>query len=112
MKTTGSKYDTDKDRLDLVPWHAVREMSKVLTFGSKKYGEHNWRNGIAHSRLFAAAMRHLTEYWNGETLDTESGLNHLSHAMTNIAMMIESSEYDDRHFKCSNSSIDSIIEFD
>lgn len=99
MKIEGKKYDRNKERMDLVPWTSVREMAKVLTFGADKYGDHNWRQGIEHSRLYAATMRHLTSYWLGESIDPESGLSHLAHAMTNLAMMTESPEYDDRYFK-------------
>lgn len=99
MIISGKKYDSKKERMDLVPWHSVREMAKVLTFGADKYGDHNWRLGIEHSRLYAATMRHLTSYWLGESLDPESGLSHIAHAMTNLAMMTESPEYDDRYLK-------------
>jgi len=95
----GTKHDAQKPRLDLIPAEALVGMGEVLGFGAEKYDAHNWRKGIDHSRLFAAAQRHLWQYWNGDTLDDESGLNHLKHAMTNIAMMLASPEYDDRYQK-------------
>ena len=98
MLHQGRKDDNNKERMDLVPWNSVREMAKALMFGAAKYGDNNWREGIKHSRLFASAMRHLTFYWSGETLDQESGLNHIAHAMTNLAMMAETPEWDDRYF--------------
>lgn len=88
----GRKDDTNKLRMDLIPYAAFISMAEVLGFGCKKYEEHNWRKGIKHSRLYAATLRHLTAYWAGETLDKESGLNHLGHAMVNIAMILETQD--------------------
>jgi len=93
----GTKYDSKKPRMDLIPTEALVGMGEVLGFGAEKYGDHNWREGIEHSRLYAAAMRHLTSYWSGESVDPESGLSHLFHAMTNLAMMTASPDYDDRY---------------
>jgi len=95
----GTKYDNDKLRMDLIPKEAFDALAGVLGFGAKKYDDHNWRKGINHSRLYAATMRHMTSYWSGETYDPESGLNHLAHAMTNLAFILGSPNYDDRYQK-------------
>ena len=97
MATGGTKYDSGKSRMDLIPTEVLVGMGDVLGFGAGKYGDHNWRQGIKHSRLYAAAMRHLTAHWSGETKDPESGLDHLAHAATNLAMMIASPDHDDRY---------------
>lgn len=39
LKTTGVKYDEGKLRYDLIPPEALREITKVLTFGAKKYSQ-------------------------------------------------------------------------
>ena len=76
------------------------ELAKVLDLGAKKYGKGNWKNGFNWSRLYGAAQRHLHQWYSGETFDTESGLNHLSHALCNLVFLIEFSrshpELDDR----------------
>ena len=92
----GTKFDGGKRRMDLIPHEALYAMADVLTFGAEKYDAHNWRKGLEHSRLYAAAQRHLTAYWSGETMDPESGLNHLAHAMTDIAMILGLPGHDDR----------------
>jgi hypothetical protein len=77
----GRKYDALKPSWDLLPYDALAEIVKVLDFGAKKYDERNWENGIAYSRLFAAAQRHLISWFqHKEDLDPESNLNHLAHA--------------------------------
>lgn len=85
----GLKQDQDKAPLDLIPYHSVLEIAKVLDFGAKKYGKHNWRKGLAFSRLIAACLRHLTAYNEGEDKDNESGLSHLSHAGACILFLLE-----------------------
>ena len=95
----GIKNDEGKLRMDLIPYEAIEALALGFEDGSKKYGEHNWRGGINHSRLYAAALRHLVKYWNDETVDPESGLNHLCHAITNIAMMLGTPECDNRYTK-------------
>jgi len=95
----GTKHDKEKLRMDLIPYEAMEGLAEVLGFGATKYGDHNWRGGVAHSRLYAACQRHLSSYWNGETLDPESGINHLKHALANIAFMLALPEEDDRYAK-------------
>lgn len=77
---SGTKYDAEKPRMDLLDTSYLVGVAQVLTFGAQKYAAHNWRGGIEVSRLIAAAMRHITEYNNGVNDDAESGLNHLYHA--------------------------------
>lgn len=91
-----NKYDGTKPRVDLVPSSLTLEVGKVLTFGAEKYNAHNWRSegGLEWSRLYAAAQRHLLAWNDGETFDEESGLNHLSHAASNIAFLLEYAKTD------------------
>ena len=94
------KSDTEKNRLDLLPVRPLLDVGKVLTFGAKKYEARNWEKGLAWSRPYAAALRHLFAWWSGETYDPETGLNHLAHAACNILFLLEFSktheEMDDR----------------
>lgn len=80
---------------------AVYKIAEVMTYGKKKYTAHNWRGGIAYSRLIAAAFRHLFAYLGGENTDPESGLSHLAHAVCCLMMLLEQEvtrpEMDDRY---------------
>jgi hypothetical protein len=91
-ETVGVKYDGDKPRTDLLPWRPIRAIAEVLGFGSRKYAAHNWRKGIAISRLLGAAIRHIFAYLNGEDKDPESGLSHLAHAGCCIMFALEMEE--------------------
>lgn len=73
------KFDNEKVRLDLLSVVALERTAKVLTFGARKYDEHNWRRGFKWSRLIAAAMRHLFAFIRGEDKDPETGLSNLDH---------------------------------
>lgn len=76
----GMKFDLGKLRYDLLSPEALKETVRVLTFGSVKYGDNNWRKGLKFGRVFGALMRHLWDWWWGEELDPETGISHLSHA--------------------------------
>ena len=97
----GKKYDQEKPRMDLLSSLWLEAVSKVLTFGAKKYAAHDWRDGIERSRLIAAAFRHLSAYNRGEDFDKETGLSHLAHASCFLMFMTELHEtrpdLDDRY---------------
>ncbi len=103
----GKKDDSQKIRVDLLPVSALLGRASVLTFGARKYGDRNWENGIAWSRCYGAALRHLYAWWDGQDLDEETGLSHLCHAAAEIDFLIEFAsthrELDDRP-RCSTSS--------
>lgn len=86
-KSGGVKYDSNKPMVDLIPAEVIFGLGEVLTFGAKKYQKANWAKGINHSRLIAAALRHLYKFSNGQDLDDESGLSHIDHAMCNLAFL-------------------------
>jgi hypothetical protein len=97
---SGKKFDTGKTRLDLIPPEAVEAIGQVLTFGAQKYQDHNWRKGIHYSRLYAATLRHMNSFWEGNDIDEESGLPALSHAIVDLIMILcTEGKYDDRYKK-------------
>lgn len=83
----GKKNDQGKPRVSLIPKAAILGAARGLTYGEKKYGTHNFRNGLSFSRLADATMRHLTSWLEGENNDPESGLSHLDHAIASLAML-------------------------
>jgi hypothetical protein len=75
----GVKHDCGKPPLGLLPWRALVEVAEVLDHGAKKYTRHNWRGGFQYSRLYDAALRHLTAFIEGQDNDEETGISHLAH---------------------------------
>lgn len=86
---SGNKSDQDKERTDLLSIAALESVAKVLTHGAKKYGARNWEKGIAWSRCYGAALRHLFAWWRKEDQDPETHLSHLAHATTNLMFLLE-----------------------
>lgn len=85
--TEAVKFDQDKNRLDLLPFDALEDVAKVFTYGAKKYGERNWEHGFSYGRNIGAALRHFFAFADGEDLDPETGLSHLSHAICNLLFL-------------------------
>lgn len=82
----GVKHDQGKAPISLIPSVAILGMAQVFAFGAKKYGKHNFRKGMDHTRVLDAAVRHLLAVMNGEDTDPESGHPHWAHALCSIAM--------------------------
>ena len=77
----GVKNDGEKPRWDLLPYREVGEIVDVLSFGMKKYSPDNWKRvPEPRRRYFAAMMRHMTAWWDGESHDPETNKSHLAHA--------------------------------
>lgn len=86
---TGRKDDTGKLRWDLLPFRALQEVVEVLTYGALKYDDNNWQKvPDARRRYFAASLRHLVSWWEGERFDKQSGFHHLAHACCCILFLL------------------------
>ena len=83
----GKKFDAGKPRLDLLPYSGLTMAAEVLEYGRKKYGKNNWACGMSWSRPYAACLRHLMAWNNGENIDPESGLHHIGHALCNLLFL-------------------------
>lgn len=85
---TGLKYDTGKLQYSLIPAETLQALAEVLSFGARKYAPNNWQLVQDGERRYLDALyRHLQAYRLGEDVDPESGLHHLSHALTNVAFL-------------------------
>lgn len=97
---SGLRYDGDKPKMDLLSPIAIIGMSDVLTFGAKKYADHNWRKGMKWGRTIACLLRHTFKFMMGEDIDPESGLPHVDHIACNAMFLQEyfrtHKELDDR----------------
>lgn len=100
-KLAGTKYDSGKPPLSLIPRSAIEAEGRVLAFGAKKYAPDNWRKGFAWRRLIDAALRHVYAVADGEDRDPETGELHAAHARCMLGFLIEHQVsglgVDDRH---------------
>ena len=92
LNEAGAKADAGKPRVGLVLRdfsRALKEVSKVGTFGAIKYSDHGWvsvPNGI--NRYDDALFRHLMEP-HTDTIDGQSDLYHMAHAAWNALAVLE-----------------------
>lgn len=90
----GVKYDDGKTRDELLPPELEEAVATILAFGAKKYADRNWEMGMAWSRPYAAARRHLRNWFarrdfgKGPGNDRDSGYSDLWHVATNIAFLV------------------------
>ena len=88
----GKKHDTNKPRMDLLPFDALVEVAKVMAVGAEKYGDDNWRLVEPATRYEAALLRHYAAYKSNEVNDPETGLPHLAHMATNALFILARSK--------------------
>lgn len=85
------KFDKNKIKMELLPPKSLENIAEVFTFGAEKYEPWNFLkgDGLETSRVYGSLQRHLNSYYQGEELDSESGLSHLAHAGANLMMLLE-----------------------
>lgn len=93
----GVKYDDGKARWELIPFRAMRDVVDVLTYGSRKYADDNWKIvPDARKRYVSAAFRHLTDWAGGEKKDSETGKSHLAHAICCLLFLLWFEQEDEK----------------
>ena len=89
----GAKLDAGKIQAALVLGgfaKALEEVSKVGTFGAKKYSPNGWKSvEDGANRYSDAMMRHWLAHQSGELIDTDSGLSHLSQVAWNALAVLQ-----------------------
>jgi len=97
LEIGGTKKDSGKLRLDLIPPEIHIALASILQFGAEKYGDYNWQKGICFSRVYAALERHLQNYRLGGHTDLESGKPTLWHALCELAFLVYYDYYYDKY---------------
>ena len=95
IQSQEAKQDEGKIQLTLVPPAIIWEIAKVRMYGCTKYpngGRDNWKQ-VEPQRYRDALLRHIYKWLDGEDIDEESSLHHLSHAACNLAFLIELEVY-------------------
>lgn len=87
-----SKNDKNKVDLSLIPSIALFEEAKAFMVGEKKYNRYNYCKGHKASQLVAAAMRHLTAWFEREENDPIDGQHHLGSVRACCAMILRQQE--------------------
>jgi len=93
---------TKKVPISVIPFTVLGELALALLEGARKYGRHNWRVAGVRASVYidAVIMRHLAPFWEGEDIDRESGLSHITKAIAGLTVlrdsMIQGNWVDDR----------------
>jgi hypothetical protein len=64
------------------------EVGVAMLEGACKYGRHNYRkSGVRSSVYYDATRRHLEAWWEGQDIDPESGLSHVTKAIASLFVL-------------------------
>lgn len=100
----------EKPDMSLLPLDLLEYETRPYQYGCKKYHRNSWRSGFKQSRMIAAALRHISDYWDkGEMFDTEAmgttgiEVHHVTMAIFNLRCVMDSiinhPQFDDRYRK-------------
>lgn len=91
--TTKPSNPKDVVGIKKVPMSAVSapvmaEIGVAMLEGAAKYGRHNYRAvGVRSSVYYDSTMRHLMAWWEGEDVDVDSGMSHVTKAITSLVVL-------------------------
>ena len=92
----GRKNDSLKLRMDLIPPEVEEIIAGVLTYGSLKFDDNNWKNNLDVNRIYGALRRHLSEYRKDkDSIDPETAMLHIDHALCNMVFLVWYAHKDD-----------------
>lgn len=84
-------HGSRKFKMSGVPACVLGEIGVAMTEGVHKYGAFNYRHvNINASTYYDAVMRHMMSYWEGEDIDPDSGLHHVTKAITSLVVLRDS----------------------
>lgn len=90
MPPEGTKFDKGKPDWSLLPPDPLVDIIRVYEHGVRKHGKDNWRKGFYYSRIFAAIMRHLWDWWKGaDNNPDDENLKHLAQAAWGCLTLLE-----------------------
>ncbi len=93
---------TKKVPISVLSFPVLGEVALAMLEGAIKYGRHNYRVAGVRASVYidAAIMRHLMPFWEGEDIDSDSGLSHITKAIAGLMVlrdsMIQKNWVDDR----------------
>lgn len=77
-----------KAPMSTVPAPVLAELGVAMLEGALKYGRHNYRaGGVRASVYYDATLRHLMAWWEGENIDEQSGISHVTKAIASLVVL-------------------------
>ena len=96
LSDTGKKDTNPKDAVGVRKWRqyttipttVLWELGVAMLEGARKYGRHNYRvAGVRASIYIDAAKGHIDSWWEGEDIDPESKISHLTKAIASLTVL-------------------------
>jgi hypothetical protein len=93
-----------------IPFTVLAEVGVGMMEGAMKYARHNYREaGVRSSVYVDASIGHIMQWWEGEDLDPDTKLSHITKAICSLVVlrdaMIEDMLNDDRPPKAKLSKV-------
>lgn len=80
-----------KAPLSTVSAPVLMEVGLAMLEGARKYGRHNYRTvGVRASVYYDATLRHMMDWWEGEDIDPDSDLSHVTKAIASLTVLRDS----------------------
>jgi len=80
-----------KRKSSTVPQLVLAELGVAMLEGAIKYGRHNYRAiGVKSSVYYDAACGHIDDWWEGEDIDPDSGISHITKAIASLVVLRDS----------------------
>lgn len=77
--------------LSTVSAPVMAEVGVAMLEGALKYGRHNYRAaGVRASVYYDAVFRHLGAWWEGQDIDPDSGISHITKAIAGLVVLRDS----------------------
>jgi len=77
-----------KAPMSTVPANVLAELGVAMLEGACKYGRHNYRaSGVRASVYYDGTLRHLMAWWEGEDIDPDSGISHITKAIASLTVL-------------------------
>lgn len=93
---TNTKPSNPKDAIGVAKWRQFMPVPRQVLWevgvgmleGAAKYGRHNYRSaGVRASIYVDAAMGHIDQFVEGEDIDKDSGLSHITKAICSLIVL-------------------------
>jgi hypothetical protein len=81
--TKAARFNEGKPQWSLVHFKSLEPMVRVLEFGCIKYDRNNWKKAMDTSKILESMQRHLAALFDGEEVDSETGISHMGHIQCN-----------------------------
>ena len=86
--TIAQRNNAGKTEWCLMPFEAVEQITRILSFGARKYAPDNWKLGNPWTDTYNSLCRHLFKWREGEDRDPETGELHMAHIGCNVVFLL------------------------